>query len=224
MADLTQFQWALIFIALILGIGIVIVILFWIARKYPSKDTGRTDPFIKTIIIVGLLLIIHVGLIAFGILEQQSLEENIKYYLWLGIILLLWYAVIVPFFLKQPIPTYKLFKRYVMPDIRQLYGGTIYTGQAYLDNFIWSMVVPSEHSTYMQEQGIFNEMVECFLIQVKSTNPFFVFAIRDKFSGEGLRMHKNPPVSLLNSYLGKEVTKSVKDEVVKEQTTVEGAK
>lgn len=212
MAELTSFQWALVFVLLIAVIIVALVIVFWISRKYPSKKSTTADPFIKVIIIMGLLILIHIGLIAFGVLSKESLEKNIKYYFIAGIILLLIYLIIALFW-KRPIPTYTLFHKYLVPEAKSLLGGELYKGTAYVDGFMWSMVIPAQLSEYMRESGIFNEKVEVFLFQMKHGNIFLVMGIRDKFTGEGLRLHKNPPTSLLNSYLGKEVTKSMTEQL-----------
>lgn len=212
MAELTSFQWALVFVLIFFILVVALIFVFWISRKYPAKKSSTADPFIRVVVIVGLLILIHIGLIAFGILSKESLEKNIKWYLIGGVALLLFY-LIYAFFRKRSIQTEKLFRQYVVPEAKALFGGELYVGPSYLDGFLWSMVIPAQLSEYMREVGIFNEKVECFFFQLKHSNPFSVFAIRDKFTGEGLRLHKNPPVSLLNSYLGKEVTKSMTEQL-----------
>src|SRR3990167_5413512 len=79
--------------------------------------------FIAIVIIIPIIL---------GFIDKETIKERSWYFVIAAILLVVWYGVIVPFWLKRPIPTIKLLNLYVLPDIRELYGGEMYKGDAYI--------------------------------------------------------------------------------------------
>lgn len=210
--NLTPFQWSLLFLLLVLIIVIGLVMMFWISRKYPSKHKATLDPIFKAILIIVIMFLMHLTAVVFGVLERETLRKSVKWYIVAGIFLIIWYVFIVPYFLNRPIPTWKLYQRYVLPDIRRLYEAEPYIGDAYHSAFQLSRVIPSAYLKEYQERGV-NSLLEVFLVGVKHANAFFVLMVRDKFTGESMENIKNPQLSKVNEYMGREVMSAYKEQL-----------
>jgi len=210
MAELTSFQTGLLFTAIILIIAVVIIALFFISRKYP-KEKQKLDPIYKAVLIVAILYIVFMLTPAiFGFIDKETIKERSWYFVIAAILLVVWYGVIVPYWLKRPISTIKLLNLYVLPDIRELYGGEMYKGDAYIPPFEASVVIPSENRG-LKDIGNLSTLVEVFLVNIVyggMGTRFQVLEVRDKFTGEGLRHQKNPSMSMVNALLEREVARS----------------
>lgn len=207
---LTPFQWSIIILFLIFILALLMGWIYYINRKHPQAK-GKLDPLYKAVFIVAFIFILHLTAILFGVLEKESMKSSIWWYIGAAILLVGFYAIYVPYILKKPIPTKKLWKKYVLPDVRDLFQGEIYKGEAYVPPFLFSRVIPSKYSQSLQQKGIHSDLVEIFLIQVKFANIFFVLEIRDKFTGEGLEHLRDPPKSIVNELLGREVARSMEE-------------
>ena len=212
---LTQFEMGLLFIIALLILTTAGVILFWIIRTNPQQKP-KLDPIYKGTYLSILLYIAFVITPAvFGFIEPETAKKATIWFVGVTLILVAFYGFIVPFFLNKPIPTEKLWEQYVLPEVRHLFGGENYQGDAYRPPFVFSRVIPSAYSTYLQESGIKATLVEIFLTQhvygnKLTGNTFQVLSIRDKITGEGLERHMNPPLSIVNELLGREVARSYK--------------
>lgn len=211
--SLTQFELGLLFAAALLIAVTAAVIIFWIIRTHPQKR-AKLDPIYKgTFISIMLYLAFVITPAVFGFIEPETARKATWYFVAITILLVAFYGFVVPFFLNKPIPTIKLWEQYVLPEVRHLFGGENYQGDAYRHPFLFSRVIPSAYSAYLEGRGIKSTLVEIFLTQHvygnKSTgNIFQVLSIRDKLTGEGLERHINPPLSIVNELLGREVARS----------------
>jgi len=215
---LTGFEIGLLFIAVIFVLGIIALGFFYLSRKYPQQKQ-KLDPIYKgTFLVILIYLVFMITPAVFGFIEPETVKKNSWWFIVAAVLLIAWYGFVVPYFIRRPIPTIKLWERYVKPEISHLFQGEDYMGTAYRPPFLFSRVIPSAYSLYLQKTGIEVELVEVFLTQHvfgnKSTgNIFSVLSIRDKFTGEGLERHLNPPLSIVNELLGREVTRSYKQQI-----------
>lgn len=208
--NLTDFQLGILLVGVLFVICLTILGLFLVSRRYP-KETTKLDPIYKGVFIILLIFLVHVTVVIFTDITTESLTKAVKWYVIATILLVAFYGFVLPYILRKPKSTIKLLNEYVIPDARKLYGGDVYKGVAAVPLFLFSRVVPSAYSKYLQELGQAPSLVEVFLIRMvyggKGTM-FDVLEIRDKFTGEGLEHHKNPPLSILNDLLGREVARS----------------
>lgn len=215
---LTSFELGLLFTLVLLILVTAAVFLFWIIRTHPQQK-AKLDPIYKgTFLSILLYIVFVITPFIFGIIEKETAKKASFWFIGVTIALVAFYGFIVPFFLNKPIPTIKLWEQYVLPEVRALFGGENYHGDAYRPPFLFSRVIPSTYSTYLQESGIKATLVEVFLTQHvygnrNTGNIFSVLSIRDKMTGEGLERHMNPPLSIVNELLGREVTRSYKQQL-----------
>lgn len=210
---LSQFQISLLAILTLLSIGVIIVLLFWISKKYPSKKKGP-DPVLKYLIILLVLFMAHLTLVIFGVVEQEQLRESIKYYV-ISFLAIVGFFIIKKLFLDRPIPTEKLLKQYVIPSAKELYGAERYKGTAAVPTFLFSTVIPSGYNLYssgLEREGV--DLMEVFLIRLAYGGVgtvMDVMDIRNKFTGEGLQHMRNPDLSMIHQWMGREVMRSYQE-------------
>ena len=211
--QLTGFEMGLLFIVILFVLGIVALGFFWLSRKYP-KHQQKLDPIYKgTFLVMAIYLVFMITPAVFGFIEPETVKKNSFWFIIAAVLLIAWYGFVVPYLLRKPIPTIKLWGRYVLPEVRHLFGGENYQGDAYRPPFIASEVMPSMNSPYLKNIGSQSSLMEVFLTQHvygnrATGNTFAVLSIRDKFTGEGLKRHLNPPLNVVTELLGREVARS----------------
>ena len=220
---MSQFQLGLLFVSVLITVMIFGLFIFYISRKYP-RERAKLDPIYKGTFISILLYIAFVITPAvFGFIEPETAKKATLWFIGITIALVAFYGFILPYFLRRPISTEKLFSRYVMPQIRELFGGENYQGIAYRPALVVTEVMPSTNNPYLRNIGSTASLMQVFLTQHifgnrKTGNIFSILSVRDKFTGEDLKLHLNPPLSVINDLLGREISRSYKQQLEEYET------
>lgn len=203
---LSQFQLGIIVAILWIGIVVLILGVFWIKRKYPQK-AEKLDPVYKGVFIILIIFLVHVTAVAIGVLTMESIQNNLKYYGAAIIIAIVFYSL-VGWFRRHTIPGWKLYKDYVLPEVKRFLQGEPYKGKGYSDPITYHRVLEVSKSKYLKEQGVEGEKVQVFLGRAYFGNVFKYIAVANKHTGEVVMLHKNPPLSIQQELLGKDFVSS----------------
>lgn len=201
--------------AIVLGLIAVIggaVAAYWISRKYPNKKQ-KADPIYKAFFVWLLLLLGYGIVVLIGIRQQQDTKGDLKWLVIALIVLVLFYAV-VSYFVARPIPSYKLWMQYVLPDVKRYWNAEPYVGQGYFNGMIFHKVVDINNNQkikqYLTELGKPAEKVDVFYGQAYFGNIFNFLAVRNKYTGEDIMLTRPPILTsvLIQKFLGEELVSS----------------
>ena len=200
--------------------------MYYVSRKYP-KRTEKRDPLQKAFTLWIMLLIGYGLIVIFGFRSQEEAKGDVKY-LVIALFLLIAIYGIVSWLINKPIPSHKLYIKYVLPDVKRFWNAEPYAGQAYFNGMIFHKVIDVERSPrmkqYLIEMGKTAEKMDVFFGQAMFGNVFKYLAVRDKYTGEDVMMAR-PPIlteSLLMKFLGEDIVSSFSPTVNEYDTQTEG--
>ena len=194
--ELTQLQLGIIVAIMWVGVIFLILGLYWINRKYPKRKE-KLDPIYKGVILVLVIFLVHVTAVAIGVLEQDSIKENLHWY-GIAIVVAIAFYAIVSYFSNRIIPSYKLWKYYVMPEINRFWNAKPYVGKGYsMAMSFYQVIEGNAQAKILRTQGLSDQIdkVQVFMGKVHFANVFEYLAIANKKTGEILRLQANPPLS-----------------------------
>src|SRR3990167_10698798 len=108
--ELTQFQFALILWLVFLVVIICAIAYFYINRKHP-KPKQQSNPIFQAVAIWGILFLFYLLFAALGFRTQEEVRSDAKWWLLLGIALILFFTI-QSYFYRKAIPSAKLWKFY----------------------------------------------------------------------------------------------------------------
>lgn len=192
---LTSLQLGVIVAILWIGVVILIIGLYWLSKKYPTRK-GKIDPVYKGIFLILIVMLAHITVIAVGALPQDSLENNLYLYGIAIVVAIIFYSI-VSFYQKRVIPSYKLWKNYVLPEIKRFWNAEPYKGIGYGKAMTFYQVIEGTQKTkYLtEEQAQEAEKVQVFMGKVFFATIFEYIAVANKKTGEILRLQEKPPLS-----------------------------
>lgn len=212
MVQLSDVQFTLVVLAGLLIVCIAGVVIYYISRKYPKKTT-KLDPMFKAFYVWFLLLIGYVIIFLLGIRTQDDAKGDLKWLIIALVVLVLFYTI-VSFYVNRTIPSYKLWKEYVLPDVKKFWNAEPYAGYGYISGMLMHKVIDvgsnKAVSAYLQDANIKTNKVEVFYGQAFFANMFPFLAVRDKYTGEDLMLVKPPvlTIALMQRFLGEQVVSS----------------
>lgn len=210
--ELTQFQFALILWLVFVVVVIGVIIYFYIARKYPKKEKA-TNPIFQAVAIWGILFLFYLLFAALGFRTQEEARNDVKWWLLLGIVLILFFTI-QAYFYKKPIPSYKLWQHYVLPLVKQYWNAEPYKGKAYCRGMLFHRTIKlgesNELKGYLGKKSEGIDKVDVFLGQAKFANIFMFLMVMNKYTGEDLEAIAQPMLTMdiVKRLLGKEAVSS----------------
>ena len=210
--ELTQFQFALVLWLVFAVIVIGGIIYFHTSRKYPKKDK-QTNPIFQAVAIWGILFLFYLLFAALGFRNQEEVRGDAKWWLLLGILLILFFTI-QAYFYKKPIPSYKLWVNYVLPLVKQYWHAEPYKGIAYARGMLFHRTIKlsenAQFSEFLGKKGKDAEIVDVFLGQARFANTFMFLMVMNKFTGEDLEAIAQPMLTMdiVKRLLGKEAVSS----------------
>lgn len=182
----------------IMWIGVVVLILglYYLNKKYPSKK-GKLDPIYKGVFLVLLVVLTHLTFVAVGALPQDSIQNNLWAYGFALAAAIGFYAV-TSYYSNRVIPSHKLWKDYVLPEIKRFWNAEPYIGKGYgMAMTFYQVIEGNKKQQVMQELGVEEdvEKVQVFMGKVYFANIFEYMAVANKKTGEILRLQERPPLS-----------------------------
>jgi len=184
--------------------------LFWVSRRYPEKKT-KSDPLLKAFVIVGGLLLIALIAVGVGYIDKEWLQQNIKWFFIMLVALIAFYMW-VAYRVMKPIP-FK--KRYAitLDDAFEIYRARPYIGMSYFPTLLYHNVFEGElpKELMKDKSATLTGTVDAFLLNLKDFTVFALLVVVNVFSGENVKMVRNPSVSLVQELLGKEAVSVYKE-------------
>jgi len=220
MATLTDTQFSLIILGAMLIIAVSALGLFWVSRRYPPTRKSKADPLFKAFYIWIVLLLGYGIIVLLGIRTQENAKADIKWLILSLFVLILFYAL-VSYFVNKPIPSYRLWKEYVLPNVKQYWGAEPYAGAGYFSGMIFHKVIELERSPMiklsLQEMGKTADKIDVFYGQAYMGNMFPFLAGVNKYTGEDLLLARPPilTIALMQNFLGEELVSSFTPELSK---------
>lgn len=213
MVQLTDTQFMLIVLAGLLIICIAGIGVYYISKKYPSKK-GKLDPIFKAFYVWFLLVIGYVIIFLIGLRDRNEARGDLKWLIIALVVLVLFYAM-VSLFVNRPIPSYKLWREYVLPDVKKFWNAEPYVGSAYVTGMLMHKVleigrVPEVEKTLLEMGSRPSNKVDVFYGQAIFSNVFPFLAVRNKYTGEDIMLVRPPvlTVALVQRFLGEEIVSS----------------
>lgn len=194
--NLSQFQLGIVVSLLWIGVVILIIGVYWISKRYPKKKE-KLDPIYKGVFLVLLIFLVHATAVAIGVLSQDTLKENLYLYAIAIVVAIIFYSL-VGFFANRTIPSWKLWKNYVLPEIKRFWGAEPYKGKGYgMAMSFYQTIEGTNKSALLAREGIEidAEKVQVFIGKVIFANIFEYLAVANKKTGEILRLQARPPLS-----------------------------
>ena len=220
----TQFSFVVLIAMAIVIFGAVF--LFWISRKYPPTKKTKADPLFKAFYVWIILLLGYGIIVLLGIRTQSDARRDIKWLILALIVLMVFYGI-VSFFTNRPIPSYKLWKEYVLPNVKKYWGAEPYVGAGYFSGMIFHKVIDLEKNSRVKLQladmGKVAEKIYVFYGQAYLGNIFPFLAGVNKYTGEDIILAR-PPIlttALIQTFLGEELVSSFTPELSKYATSEE---
>lgn len=224
---LTETQFVLVVLGAMLIIALSAFGLFLVSRKYPPVKKGKADPLFKAFYIWIILLLGYGIIVLLGIRTQQDATRDIKWLILALLVLILFYGI-VSYFTHRPIPSYKLWKEYVLPSVKRYWGAEPYAGSGYFTGMIFHKVIDLEKSPkvriYLEDIGKTADKLDIFYGQAFMGNIFPFLAGVNKYTGEDLILAR-PPIlttALVQVFLGEELVSSFTPELSKYGEQEEG--
>ena len=227
MPELTQTQFIIIILSAMLIIVLGSVFIFWISRRYPPSKKSKADPLFKAFYIWIILLLGYGIIVLLGIRNQEDAKSDVKWLIVALVVLLIFYAV-VSYFTNRPISSYKLWKEYVLVNVKKYWGAEPYVGHGYFSGMIFHKVIDIERNPqvklYLQDMGKVADKIDVFYGQAKLGNIFPFLAGVNKYTGEDIILAR-PPIlttALIQTFLGEELVSSFAPELSKYAVQEEG--
>ena len=227
MPELTQMQFIIVILSAMLIIVMSAVIIFWISRRYPPTKKSKADPMFKAFYVWIILLLGYGIIVLLGIRTQNDAKSDVKWLIVALVVLLMFYAL-VSFFTNRPISSYKLWKEYVLVNVKKYWGAEQYVGAGYFSGMIFHKVIDLERSPdikmYLADMGKVADKIDVFYGQAMLGNVFPFLAGVNKFTGEDILLARQPILSLalIQTFLGEELVSSFTPELAKYATQEEG--
>lgn len=227
MVNLTdaQLAWVVLGAMLIVVLGAITV--FWISRKYPPTRKTKAVPLYWAFVIWIMLLLGYGLIFLFGWRGQTEAKSDVKWLIIALIVLILFFAI-TSFFTNRPIPSFRLWREYVLVNVKKYWGAEPYVGSGYFTGMIFHKVIDLERSPtvkmYLADMGKVADKIDVFYGQAQLGNVFPFLAGVNKFTGEDLIMAR-PPIlttALIQTFLGEELVSSFTPELAKYTTQEEG--
>ena len=219
-----QYAWLILGAMLIVVLGALLI--FWVSRKYPPASKSKADPFFKAFYVWILLLLGYGIIVLLGIRTQEDAKSDVKWLIVALISLLVFYAI-VSYFTSRPIPSYRLWKEFVLVNVKKYWGAEPYVGAGYFSGMIFHKVIELERNPrvkmYLQDSGKVADKIDVFYGQATLGNIFPFLAGVNKYTGEDLIMAR-PPIlttALIQTFLGEELVSSFTPELAKYDTQTE---
>ena len=227
MVELTDTQFSLVVLGAMLLIIIGSLGIFWISRRYPPTRKTKADPLFKAFYVWIILLLGYGIIVLLGIRTQADAKSDVKWLIIALVVLIIFYGI-VSYFVNRPIPSYKLWKQYVLPNAKKYWGAEPYAGAGYFSGMTFHKVIDLERNPsvkiYLQDSGKVAEKIDVFYGQVFMGNVFPFLAGVNKYTGEDLIMAR-PPIlttALIQTFLGEELVSSFTPELSKYGIEEEG--
>mgnify|MGYP001566119487 CR=1 FL=1 len=221
----SQFIWTVLGAMSIIVVGTVLV--FWIMRRYPPVKKTKTVPLYWAFVIWIMLLLGYGIIVLLGIRTQEDAKADVKWLI-ISLFVLMIFFSIVSYFTNRPIPSYKLWKEYVLVNVKKYWGAEPYIGEGYFTGMIFHKVIDLEKSPqakkYLADMGKTSEKIDVFYGNAFFGNVFPFLAGVNKYTGEDLIMARPPilTVALIQLFLGEELVSSFAPELSKYATEEEG--
>lgn len=210
--ELTQFQFALILWMVFVVIVIALLYGFWVSRKYP-KQKQQQNPIFQAVVIWCILFFFYLLFAALGFRTQEEVRSDAKWWIALGIVLILFFTI-QSYFYKKPIPSIKLWHYYVLPLVKQYWNAEPYKGVAYARGMLFHRTIKLSENKVIREflrgKGDNVEIVDVFLGHARFANTFMFLMVMNKFTGEDLEAIAQPilTMDIVHRLLGKEAVSS----------------
>lgn len=214
-----QLVWAVLGGMAVIVVGAITI--FWVSRKYPPTRKTKAVPLYWAFVIWILLLLGYGLIFLFGWRSQADAKADVKWLVISLVVLIVFFAV-ASYFTARPIPSDRLWKEFVLPDVKRQWGGEPYVGAGYFSGLILSMVIEPRKHEFMRsmigQQGMsVPEKVEVFYGNSFFGNVFPFMSVRNKYTGER-NLLVRPPIlttSLIQRFLGEELVSSFTPELSK---------
>lgn len=225
--NLTDTQFSLIVLGAMLIIAVGAFSIFWVSRKYPPLKKNKADPLFKAFYVWIVLLLGYGVIVLLGIREQTDAKSDVKWLIVALVVLILFYGL-VSFFINRPIPSHRLWKEYVLVNVKRYWGAEPYVGAGYFTGMIFHKVIDLEKNASLKmnlaEMGKIAEKIDVFYGYAHMGNIFPFLAGVNKYTGEDIIMAR-PPIltaSLIQTFLGEELVSSFSPELSKYAGQEEG--
>ena len=227
MVQLTEIQFVYVVLGAMLVIVLGAVTIFWVSRKYPPTKKSKADPLFKAFYVWIILLLGYGVIVLLGIRTQDDAKSDVKWLIIALVVLLIFYGI-VSYFTNRPIPSYRLWKEYVLVNVKKYWGAEQYSGSGYFSGMIFHKVIDLERNSqvkmYLQDMGKVADKIDVFYGQAQLGNIFPFLAGVNKYTGEDIILARPPILSLalIQTFLGEELVSSFAPELSKYAVQEEG--
>src|SRR3990167_3539027 len=182
-----QLVWAVLGGMAVIVVGAITI--FWVSRKYPPTRKTKAVPLYWAFVIWILLLLGYGIIILLGIRNQSDAKSDVKWLILALFVLMLFFGL-VSFFVSRPIPSYTLWKKYVLVYVKKYWGAEPYAGAGYFTGMIFHKVIDLENNSklkiYLNEVGKVSDKIDIFYGQAILGNLFPFLAGVNKYTGEDI--------------------------------------
>ena len=227
MPKLTDMQFSLIILGAMLIIALAGVMLYWISKKYPATRKTKADPLFRAFYLWIVILLAYGVIVLLGIREHEDTVKDVKWLIMVLFVLILFYGI-VSYYVNKPIPSYRLWQEYVLPNVKKYWGAEPYVGAGYFTGMIFHKVIDIEKSPqiklHLADMGKVTDKLDVFYGQAFMGNVFPFLAGVNKYTGEDLILAR-PPIlttALIQIFLGEELVSSFTPELSKYGEQEEG--